>query len=82
VNYTVATNWQNHDIRWRLRWAFKTASAALVVMLIAAVVAPLAVRGRLLSRIVARATESLCGAARVEGGHWGWMTLASLDLQV
>jgi hypothetical protein len=80
VNYTVATNWQNHDIRWRLRWAFKTASAALVVMLIAAVVAPLAVRGRLLSRIVARATESLCGVVRVEGGHLGWTATADLLL--
>jgi hypothetical protein len=29
--------------RWRLRWAFKTANAALVVMSIAAVVASLAV---------------------------------------
>ena len=67
-------------VRWRVRRALKTASAALAVIFIAAVLAPLAVRGRVLRWIVAGATESLCGTVRVEGGHLGWMTTPDLLL--
>ncbi len=31
-------------------------------------------------QIVARATESLCGAVSVEGGHWGWTATSELLL--
>jgi hypothetical protein len=64
----------------RPRWGRRVAWALLALVVLLPALPPLLLRGALLRWVVARQTEPLCGAIRIDDGRLGWLVVPDLLL--